>query len=106
MRTGGQKRMRGVKRTRGKKRTVGRKRTLRRRYGMSQAPRAKLRFWERLQLPAAVEYMRGMWPHVIGRPPPFASFKTLLTKHHAFWGSSDKFLRVAYSKYMRQMGWA
>jgi hypothetical protein len=51
-------------------------------------------------MPAAILFFNGTWrgPR---RPPKYATFKERVLGHHLFSGASDRFMRAAYSRYVR-----
>lgn len=78
---------------------------MRTRHRFGRSRRTRLKLHERVSIPAAVDYMKRRWPRVIGRAPKYATFKERILGYHAFWGASDRFIRHAYSKFVREQGW-
>jgi hypothetical protein len=72
------------------------------RHRVGAGPRHRLHFWERAALPAAMDVVRKTWnTHVIGRSPTYLAFKERLLSHHLFTGARDRFVRAAYSRFVR-----
>lgn len=69
--------------------------------GMSPPSKSRLKYFERVSIPAAIAVMKKEWPRITGRPPSYKTFVERLKSHHLFWGASPKFIRTAYSAFVR-----